>query len=254
MNFHVIKLKLYLCLIQPKTAWHVLYHLTVFGYVLLSLCLNAVLTLKKDQDRNVWLSRIVFVMEFLLSVYFTLELILRLWAAGAVGHYQGVYGRLKFMAHFTCIIDLVILTTTIFLLAVGDKQYDNNLTGTMIKNLRFLQILRLFHVDRRASTWKLVMKVLRLHRTELIAASYLALLGLLVMSTLVYMAEDYYAESKHEHESVFKNYGDALWWGVVTLTTIGYGVSPSAIGQKTMSDSAKPNKQHGWPLSKQTKQ
>lgn len=165
-------------------------------------------------------------MELLLSVYFTLELILRLWAVGVVGHFRGFRGRLRFMLQFTCILDILILLATITLVVVADNEPSNPVALAMLRNLRFVQILRLIHVDRRATTWKLIWQVLQLHKTELLAATYLALLGLLAMTSLVYITEDYYSNfTATKNESKFNHYGDTLWWGVVTLTTIGYGVS-----------------------------
>ena len=35
-------------------------------------------------------------------------------------------------------------------------------------------------------------------------------------ATVAYSAE-------HAHNPGFATYGDALWWGIVTLTTVGYG-------------------------------
>ena len=51
----------------------------------------------------------------------------------------------------------------------------------------------------------------RLGRVGLIA------LGVMVVSDLV----AYHAE--HATNSEFATFGDALWWGIVTLTTVGYG-------------------------------
>jgi voltage-gated potassium channel len=42
-----------------------------------------------------------------------------------------------------------------------------------------------------------------------------AVVALLVSSIIVYRAED--------GKAGFETYGDALWWGVVTITTVGYG-------------------------------
>ncbi|XP_007544724.2 potassium voltage-gated channel subfamily KQT member 2-like [Poecilia formosa] len=51
---------------------------------------------------------------------------------------------------------------------------------------------------------------------ELITAWYIGFLCLILASFLVYLAE------KEDNEQ-FETYADALWWGLITLTTIGYG-------------------------------
>ncbi|KFM11267.1 Potassium voltage-gated channel subfamily KQT member 4, partial [Aptenodytes forsteri] len=51
---------------------------------------------------------------------------------------------------------------------------------------------------------------------ELITAWYIGFLVLIFASFLVYLAEK-------DANAQFATYADSLWWGTVTLTTIGYG-------------------------------
>uniref|UniRef100_A0A452VAY8 Potassium voltage-gated channel subfamily Q member 2 n=1 Tax=Ursus maritimus TaxID=29073 RepID=A0A452VAY8_URSMA len=51
---------------------------------------------------------------------------------------------------------------------------------------------------------------------ELVTAWYIGFLCLILASFLVYLAE----KGENDH---FDTYADALWWGLITLTTIGYG-------------------------------
>ena len=90
-----------------------------------------------------------------------------------------------------------------------------------IRGIRFLQILRMLHVDRQAGTWRLLGSVVYIHRQELITTLYIGFLGLIFSSYFVYLAEKD-AEVK-DGQNNFHSYADALWWGVITVTTIGYG-------------------------------
>ncbi|MPC26967.1 Potassium voltage-gated channel subfamily KQT member 5 [Portunus trituberculatus] len=54
------------------------------------------------------------------------------------------------------------------------------------------------------------------HAQELITTVYIGFLGLIFSSFLVYLVE----KDNNDH---FKNFPDALWWGVITLCTVGYG-------------------------------
>ncbi|NXP67147.1 KCNQ5 protein, partial [Chloropsis cyanopogon] len=51
---------------------------------------------------------------------------------------------------------------------------------------------------------------------ELITAWYIGFLVLIFSSFLVYLVEK-------DANTEFSTYADALWWGTITLTTIGYG-------------------------------
>ncbi|CDQ80941.1 unnamed protein product [Oncorhynchus mykiss] len=57
--------------------------------------------------------------------------------------------------------------------------------------------------------------------SELITTLYIGFLGLIFSSYFVYLAEKDAVDE--EGKTGFSTYADALWWGVVTVTTIGYG-------------------------------
>uniref|UniRef100_G1LZJ9 Potassium voltage-gated channel subfamily Q member 4 n=1 Tax=Ailuropoda melanoleuca TaxID=9646 RepID=G1LZJ9_AILME len=65
-------------------------------------------------------------------------------------------------------------------------------------------------------TWKLLGSGVYAHSQELITAWYIGFLVLIFASFLVYLAEK-------DANSDFSSYADSLWWGTITLTTIGYG-------------------------------
>ena len=73
-------------------------------------------------------------------------------------------------------------------------------------------------MDRRGGTWKLLGTVVYAHRQELITTLYIGFLVLIFSSFVVYMVEKDYNEN-------FASFAHALWWGVITLCTVGYGDS-----------------------------
>ncbi|KAI6241887.1 KCNQ potassium channel [Aphelenchoides fujianensis] len=84
--------------------------------------------------------------------------------------------------------------------------------ASAIRGLRFFQILRMLRIDRRAGTWKLLGSVVWAHRQELLTTLYIGFLGLIFFSFLVYICEKNFNEN-------FTSFADALYWGVITLTT-----------------------------------
>jgi len=78
--------------------------------------------------------------------------------------------------------------------------------GSFVVLLRLARLARLLMASRGAHRL-----VQRLGRVAVVAV------GVLVVASLV----AYYAE--HPTNPEFATHGDALWWGIVTMTTVGYG-------------------------------
>ncbi|XP_025022976.1 potassium voltage-gated channel subfamily KQT member 5 [Python bivittatus] len=147
-------------------------------------------------------------------VVFGLEFIIRIWSAGCCCRYRGWQGRLRFARKPFCVIDIIVLIASIAV--VSAKTQGNIFATSALRSLRFLQILRMVRMDRRGGTWKLLGSVVYAHSKELITAWYIGFLVLIFSSFLVYLVEK-------DANAQFSTYADALWWGTITLTTIGYG-------------------------------
>ncbi|XP_077373537.1 potassium voltage-gated channel subfamily KQT member 1 isoform X4 [Festucalex cinctus] len=193
-----------------------LYHFLVFLMVLVCLIFSVLSTIEQYAD---FASGSLFWMEIVLVVFFGSEYVVRLWSAGCRSKYAGIRGRLRFIRKPISIIDLIVVIASIIVLAVGSN--GQVFATSAIRGIRFLQILRMLHVDRQGGTWRLLGSVVFIHRQELITTLYIGFLGLIFSSYFVYLAEKDAVDE--EGKTGFSSYADALWWGVVTVTTIGYG-------------------------------
>ncbi|XP_076303044.1 potassium voltage-gated channel subfamily KQT member 1-like, partial [Lasioglossum baleicum] len=157
--------------------------------------------------------------EICLVVFFGVEYLVRLWSAGCRSKYMGCCGRLRFIRKPICIIDLIVVVASMVVLSVGSN--GQVFATSAIRGIRFLQILRMLHVDRQGGTWRLLGSVVFIHRQELLTTLYIGFLGLIFSSYFVYLAEKDVVGP--DGKTDFSSYADALWWGVITVTTIGYG-------------------------------
>ncbi|XP_056637135.1 potassium voltage-gated channel subfamily KQT member 1 isoform X1 [Diorhabda sublineata] len=196
-----------------------IYHFSVFMLVLVCLIFSVLSTI--DTYSN-FANETLFWMEICLVVFFGVEYLVRLWSAGCRSKYMGLWGRLRFIRKPICIIDLIVVVASIVVLTLGSN--GQVFATSAIRGIRFLQILRMLHVDRQGGTWRLLGSVVFIHRQELITTLYIGFLGLIFSSYFVYLAEkDTVEDEDGKNTGSFSSYADALWWGVITVTTIGYG-------------------------------
>ncbi|XP_074487137.1 potassium voltage-gated channel subfamily KQT member 5 isoform X2 [Sebastes fasciatus] len=201
---------LYNVLERPR-AWAFIYHAFVFVLVFSCLVLSVFSTIPAHQDFS---SYCLLILEFVMIVVFGLEYIVRVWSSGCCCRYRGWQGRLRFARKPFCVIDIIVLIASVAVVSAGSQ--GNIFATSVLRSLRFLQILRMVRMDRRGGTWKLLGSVVYAHSKELVTAWYIGFLVLIFSSFLVYLVENKFNKE-------FATYADALWWGTITLTTIGYG-------------------------------
>ncbi|KAM6996929.1 potassium voltage-gated channel subfamily KQT member 5 isoform 6-T6 [Tautogolabrus adspersus] len=201
---------LYNVLERPR-EWAFIYHAFVFILVFGCLVLSVYSTIPAHQEFS---SHCLLILEFVMIVVFGLEYIIRIWSAGCCCRYRGWQGRLRFARKPFCVIDIIVLIASVAVVSAGSQ--GNIFATSALRSLRFLQILRMVRMDRRGGTWKLLGSVVYAHSKELVTAWYIGFLVLIFSSFLVYLVEK-------EFNKEFATYADALWWGTITLTTIGYG-------------------------------
>ncbi|XP_060943466.1 potassium voltage-gated channel subfamily KQT member 5 [Limanda limanda] len=201
---------LYNVLERPR-EWAFVYHAFVFILVFGCLVLSVFSTIPAHQEFS---SHCLLILEFVMIVVFGLEYIIRIWSSGCCCRYRGWQGRLRFARKPFCVIDIIVLIASVAVVSAGSQ--GNIFATSALRSLRFLQILRMVRMDRRGGTWKLLGSVVYAHSKELVTAWYIGFLVLIFSSFLVYLVEK-------EFNKEFATYADALWWGTITLTTIGYG-------------------------------
>lgn len=141
---------------------------------------------------------------------FLVEYVARLWVA--VEHTElgkGWRARLNYALSLPALIDLLALATLLVTL------YGNE--GAFLRLFRLVQIFMLARLGRYSSAFRAIGHAIKSRRYELIASMTIALMLLLVSSTLLFLIE-----GPHQPEQ-FGSIPRAMWWSVATLTTVGYG-------------------------------
>ena len=150
---------------------------------------------------------------------FTIEYVFRLWAAVEHPRFGTPFlGRIRYVFSFYALVDLVaILPFFIPRMVHCDMRF--------VRGLRLIRLLRVFKLGRYSTSLSMYGQILREKRDELVVSFALLMLLLLLSSSTIYWFEH---EAQPQH---FSSIPQAMWWGVVTLTTIGYGdVVPITVG------------------------
>nr|CAB3258116.1 KCNQ4/5 voltage gated potassium channel subunit isoform 2 [Phallusia mammillata] len=211
-RYRMLKIATFNFLERPTLQrWSIVYHVVTFLLVFGCLILSVFATIPEHAALS---NKVLFVIEIIILILFTMEMGVRVWSAGCRCRYQGLVGRLRFLRKPLCIIDIIVVIAS-FAVIIGSQGHV--FAATAMRSLRFLQILRMVRMDRRGGTWKLLSSVVKAHSKELVTAWYIGFLALIFASFLVYQAE------KDINPKDFGTFADALYWGLVTLTTIGYG-------------------------------
>ncbi|CAB3400640.1 unnamed protein product [Caenorhabditis bovis] len=210
-RFRRMQTKIHNFLERPRGWKAAAYHLAVLLMVLMCLALSVFSTMPDFEDNA---TLVLYYLEIMFVIWLAVEYIFRVWSAGCRSRYRGIGGRIRFATSAYCVIDIIVILASITVLCIGAT--GQVFAASAIRGLRFFQILRMLRIDRRAGTWKLLGSVVWAHRQELLTTVYIGFLGLIFSSFLVYLCE------KNTNDK-YQTFADALWWGVITLSTVGYG-------------------------------
>ena len=156
--------------------------------------------------------KLVFTAIEMVSVtIFSVEYGLRIWSRAAApdGKQKGAFSkRMAYVFSFTGIIDLLAILPSIIPLLLG---------GVDLRWLRILRLMRLLKFSHYSSALEDLISAVRHESRSFVATLYLLVLALLISSAMIYVAEQ---AAQPEH---FGSIPQAMWWTVVTLTTVGYG-------------------------------
>ena len=150
--------------------------------------------------------------EFGLGIIFLIEYLARAWVVvdnKKFAKYR--YPRLRYLVTPIAIIDLLAVIPALF--AFGGA------SSLLLRFFRVLRMLRLAKLGRTSKAWVLLRTAFIQKRAE-----FALILGMLLVMILAAGSLLYFAEGAAQPDK-FGSIPRAMWWAIVTLTTVGYGDS-----------------------------
>ncbi len=143
---------------------------------------------------------------------FAAEFALRFWSEGENSAHKGVVGRLRFLAQSVTIADILAFLPEIIVML-----FFAGTTSAFFPALRAFRLFRLFKLARYVPAFAIVGAAVKRAWAPLMAALCVAAAQLYIAAMMLYLIE---GEAKPQ---AFGSIARAMWWAVVTLTTVGYG-------------------------------
>ncbi len=160
--------------------------------------------------------RLFVTLDCFFACVFIVEYFLRLWIIGCDPRYSGVVGRIKYMVTPMAVIDLFSIVPFFFV------AFSNNFF--LLRVARLFRMISLAKFSRYSRAMTEFADVINSRKSELLLSLGIVLAVLLLASAVMYEVEGV------AQPEAFGSIPRALWWGVMTLTTVGYGdVTPHTV-------------------------
>jgi voltage-gated potassium channel len=195
-------------------------HRLLIGVVALSV-LSVILESVPEFDRQY---RFYFLaIEYVAVAIFTIEYLLRIWVAPEhtpFSERSPTTARFAFVRSSSAIIDLLTILPV----------YVSFFLAADLRVFLILRLLRFFKLARYSAGIRTIVAVIEAERRGLLAS------GILLFGAVLFSATAMHIVEKDAQPQNFGSIPSAMWWAIVTITTVGYGdITPVTLGGRIIA-------------------
>ncbi len=184
-----------------------LFEIFLITIIILNIC---VLIIDSVDDIHQQYHQQLYAFEVFSVVFFTIEYLARIYCIVENPNYSHpTKGRIKFIKSPIAIIDLLAFLPFYLTFIPMDLR--------LLRVFRLMALFRMFKVTRYLSALSVFYKVVHDRKEQLILILLFIVFVLIIISSIMF-----YVEHPAQPEA-FSSIPATMWWGVSTLTTVGYG-------------------------------
>jgi len=192
---------------SPKRRWAKPLRLFLIAVILINVI---AVVLESVHGLEMKYAILFWVIEMVSVVIFTLEYVMRLWVApeaDSISAQQPLRSRIHYASRPLSLVDLLAILPFY-------------LSSLLSLDLRMLRVLRLLRLLKLVSYFRGINLLADVFRAELIPLTAAMLMMFIIM---VLAASGMYLAEHNIQPQTFGSIPAAMWWAIVTLTTVGYG-------------------------------
>lgn len=150
-------------------------------------------------------------LEYFSIAVFSVEYFLRIWTSVENPKYN--FSRRKYIFSGMAIIDLLSILPSHLDFVLGYIPVDL----LFLRMFRLMRLFRLLKIARYLKALNIMQAVLKERKEQLLVSIVFILFLLVIVSTMMFYIEN--EAQPHQFSSI----PATMWWGIATLTTVGYG-------------------------------